>query len=413
MYKSGWFYDDQVNNVMTSVTLHSNMWWDKEDGSEDKGRWVPWREGGKNGLDVDDDTFVNLVGMKNEGTYYGYGIEPIARSILTEDFNVSVFNTWTDFGNDFLSPVWNEVRQIAPYVKNLMNSKETLIENNKKIDPNNGFASKVMKKVGNLIEGAADFVSVPNAVQYLNKALVTQGTRFSYYGGTGFSFGNLGMKFTVFPKYRNGEVITVTEQMEDLYPYVMGKLEPFELKADVNGTTHDAANLLGEAYKGLLQWQSPPGGFESELKNIDIIQKGTLKLKIGPHYCLTNLVCQEANFTFSKQMVKFPVNGENKLSPLFCDVSLTLRPATLYSDIMMKKFVSGKANYIDNNKWKTSWVTKDMTEEEKSKLPADTVNTFEKEPIEEEQRNTSTNAILNKSLQEKISDFSSTYRQYK
>ena len=185
------------------------------------------------------------------------------------------------------------------------------------------------------------------------------------------------------------------------------------LKADVNGTTHDAANLLGEAYKGLLQWQSPPGGFESELKNIDIIQKGTLKLKIGPHYCLTNLVCQEANFTFSKQMVKFPVNGENKLSPLFCDVSLTLRPATLYSDIMMKKFVSGKANYIDNNKWKTSWVTKDMTEEEKSKLPADTVNTFEKEPIEEEQRNTSTNAILNKSLQEKISDFSSTYRQYK
>ena len=81
MYKSGWFYDDQVNNVMTSVTLHSNMWWKKENGSEDKGKWVPWRDGGKNGLDVDDDTFVNLVGMKNEGTYYGYGIEPIARSI--------------------------------------------------------------------------------------------------------------------------------------------------------------------------------------------------------------------------------------------------------------------------------------------------------------------------------------------
>ena len=78
---------------------------------------------------------------------------------------------------------------------------------------------------------------------------------------------------------------------------------------------------------------------------------------------------------------------------------------------MMKKFVSGKANYIDNNKWKTSWTKKELTEEEKNNLPANT-----QEPvviIAEEQKNTSTNAILNKSLQEKISDFSNTYRQYK
>jgi hypothetical protein len=80
---------------------------------------------------------------------------------------------------------------------------------------------------------------------------------------------------------------------------------------------------------------------------------------------------------------------------------------------MMKKFVSGKANYIDNNKWKTSWTTRKLTEDEINSFPADTANTFEKEPIEEEQKNTSTNAILNKSLQEKISDFSNTYRQYK
>lgn len=409
MYKSGWFYDDQVNNVMTSVTLHSNMWWEKENGSEDKGRWVEWANHG----DTDDDTFVNLVGMKNEGTYYGYGIEPIARSILTEDFNVSVFNTWTDFGNDFLSPIWNDIRQIAPYVQNSQNTLGVLKENNTELNPEDGFGSKLLKKGGELIEKVSGWFNVPDAVQYLNKALVTQGTRFSYFGGTGFSFGNLGMKFTVFPKYRDGEVITVNKQLEDFYPYVMGKLDPFELKADINGTTHDAANLLGEAYKGLLQWQSPPGGFQSELKNIDIIQKGTLKLKIGPHYCLTNLVCQEANFTFSKQMVKFPVNGENVLSPLFCDVSLTLRPATLYSDIMMKKFVSGKANYINNNKWKTSWTTRKLTEEEKNSLPAETSFTYEPISIAEEQKNTSTNALLNKSLQEKISDFSNTYRQYK
>ena len=414
MYKSGWFYDDQVNNVMTSVTLHSNMYWKKKEGSEDEGNWVPWKDGEKGGLDVDDDSFVNLVGMKNEGTYYGYGIEPIARSILTEDFNVSVFNTWTDFGNDFLSPIWNEARQIAPYVKNLENSYEVFKKGNSQIDPNNGLGSRIFSKAGEFIESVVDFINVPSAVQYLNKALVAQGTRFSYYGGTGFSFGNLGMKFTVFPKYRDGNIITVTKQMEDLYPYVMGKLEPFELKYNIKGgETKDAADFLGEAYKGLLQWQSPPGGFESELKNVDIIQKGTLKLKIGPHYCLTNLVCQEANFTFSKQMVKLPdkAKGENKLSPLFCDVSLTLRPATLYSDIMMKKFVSGKGNYIDNNKWKTT--IKKLPKEKNDSLPAETTNTFDEKHIAEEQENTSTNSILNKSLQEKIDDFLNTYTQYK
>lgn len=419
MEKTGWFYDDQVNNVMTSVTLHSNMWWEKEKGDEDKGKWVPWGNGGKN-APVDDDAFVNLVGMSNKGTIYGYGIEPIARSILTEDFNVSVFNTWTDFGNDFLSPIWNEVRQTAPYVKNLINSLGEFKENNGNIDPNNGIVSKAFKKIGNLIEGASDFISVPNAVQYLNKALVTQGTRFSYYGGTGFSFGNLGMKFTIFPKYINGEVISVTEQMEDFYPYVIGKLEPFELKANVKGTEHDAADLLGDSYKDLLQWQSPPGGFESELKNIDIIQKGTLKLKIGPHYCLTNLVCQEANFSFSKQMVKFPVgkDNSNKISPLFCDVSLTLRPATLYSDIMMRRFVSGKGTYVDN-KINTAIYTEKLTEEERKNLPSNEIGNYNPETgelITSKKINYSgktVNEQLDESLKEKIKSFTSTYQKYK
>ena len=412
MKKSGWYYDDQVNNVMTSVTLHSNMWWETGEDS-DEGEWVEWKKHG----DVDDDAFVNLVGMRNEGTVYGYGLDPIARSILTEDFNVSVYNTWTDFGEDFLSGIWNQVKQVAPYVKNLSNSLDSFRESNSRVDPDNGFASKIFSKVGNLIEGAADFISVPNAVQYLNKALVTQGTRFSYYGGTGFSFGNLGMKFTVFPKYENGEIITVTEQMEKFYPYVIGKLEPFELKVKAKGETYDSANLLGEEYKDLLQWQSPPGGFESELKNIDIIQKGTLKLRIGPHYCLTNLVCQEANFTFSKQMVKFPnpdnTYNSNKVSPLFCDVALTLKPATLYSDIMMKKFVSGKGTYVDN-KHNQSYRIRELTEDEKNDFPAGTtIPSKTIEIIDTEYKRDTVNEQLKKSLDEKAQEFVKVYRQYK
>lgn len=406
MDNTGWYYDDQVNDIMTSVTLHSNMWWEAEEGQEDKGKWVPWKEGGKNKhLDVDDDTFVNLVGMSNKGTIYGYGIDPIARSILTEDFSVSVYNTWTDFGNDFLSPLWNEVRQSAPYVKNLINSLDLIGEKSKDLDASNGTGSGLFKKIGEVAGNVSEWAKDSNAVKYLNKALVTQGTRFSYYGGTGFSFGNLGMKFIVFPKYEDGKIVTVTEQMERFYPYVIGKLEPFELK--IKDT--DYANYLGESYKGLLQWQSPPGGFESELKNVDVIQKGTLKLKIGPHYCLTNLVCQEANFIFSKQMVKLPIDDKNVISPLFCDVSLTLRPATLYSDIMMKKFVSGKGNYVNNNRFVTNYSTRNLTEEEKDSFPGQTTKT---DSSTTEQKGTSTTDRLNEKLKKVKDNFYNLYKDY-
>lgn len=417
MEKSGWYYDDQVNNVMTSVTLHSNMWWETSNNDNpDKGKWVKWSDHG----DVDSDSFVKLVGLndssdKNPEGVCGYGIIPIARSILTEDFNVSVYNTWTDFGEDFLSGIWNQVRQAAPYVKNLSNSMDVFREKNNNLKDKTDVVSKLMYKAGNLIEGAADFISVPNAVQYLNKALVTQGTRFSYYGGTGFSFGNLGMKFTIFPKYEGGKIITVVEQMENLYPYIIGKLEPFELKVKIkNGETHDSASLLGDEYKDLLQWQSPPGGFESELKYIDIIQKGTLKLKIGPHYCLTNLVCQEANFSFSKQMVKFPspdnTFNNNKISPLFCDVALTLKPVTLYSDIMMRKFVSGKGTYVDEGSNKIKVTGHTISDKEIEKLPYDskyTKSTYNKN------KDKNINEQLKDSLDNKTREFVKAYREYK
>ena len=410
--KSGWYYDDQINNVMTSVTLHANMWWDPKGGDKGTGGWTEWF----NHAPVDGDSFVKLIGMKQKGTVYGYGITPIARSILTEDFSVSIANTWTDFGDDYLGNAWTNVKQVAPYVKNLSNSVDEFLNNNEKIDEENGFFSDLFKKVGKYIGKAVDFIKIPDAIKYLNYALVSQGTRFSYYGGTGFSFGNLGMRFTIFPKYENGKIITVVQQLENLFPYIIGKLLPFDIKVKVKKegeyVEYSAKDILGEEYEDLLQWQAPPGGFESELENIDIIQKGTLKLKIGPHYCLTNLVCQDANFNFSKQMVKLPDNkGGNKISPLFCEVALTLKPATLYSDIMLKEFISGRGNYIsskDNIEIKNS--NKKLSDEEKEKLPYN--SEYSQNPYGES-NNKCIEKQLNESLDKQKEAFEQLYSKHK
>jgi hypothetical protein len=101
------------------------------------------------------------------------------------------------------------------------------------------------------------------------------------------------------------------------------------------------------------------------------VQKGTLKLKIGSQYSLTNLVIESASFNFSKQMVKNPANSytyqkenskfrfDNKngqdlsnapaLSPLYCEVNLQLRPVTKYTSQMLERFISGTFNSFDQD----------------------------------------------------------------
>ena len=96
----------------------------------------------------------------------------------------------------------------------------------------------------------------------------------------------------------------------------------------------------------MVAWQKPPGGFRANVKNVEIIQEGTLMLRFGAYYAITNLVIESANFNFSKQMTKKPdptLSGEI-ISPLYCDVTLQLRPATKYSDKSLKKFVSSRAS---------------------------------------------------------------------
>jgi hypothetical protein len=69
-------------------------------------------------------------------------------------------------------------------------------------------------------------------------------------------------------------------------------------------------------------------------------------LRFGAYYAITNLVIENANFNFSKQLTKKPdptLSGEI-LSPLYCDVTIQLRPATKYSDKSLKKFILSRAS---------------------------------------------------------------------
>ena len=68
-------------------------------------------------------------------------------------------------------------------------------------------------------------------------------------------------------------------------------------------------------------------------------------LRFGAYYAITNLVVENANFNFSKQMTKNPnPNASELLSPLYCDVTIQLRPATKYSDKSLKEFVLSRGS---------------------------------------------------------------------
>ena len=195
------------------------------------------------------------------------------------------------------------------------------------------------EKLNNGLEEARKFIGKNG--NYLNHSLVVQGTRFSYYAGTGTSFSNLNMKFTLFADYINGKFKTVHDQLDKLYPYIMGQY------VNVNGS-----NKGGEAKEAgnldeFFGWQKAPGGFKPDIKNIDKAIFGTLKLKFGSYYSIRNLAVRDAQISFSKQLVKKPANpnsndySKDGLSPLYCDVVLSFQPVTKFSDVALRTFVEG------------------------------------------------------------------------
>lgn len=428
MNKVGWYYDEQLEDPKLSVSLHPNQVLIK---TEKKGRekdengktipriveeWVAPSNANPPQAEDSERCIDPSAGTKASGP--GYSLTPIAKSILMDDLNVAVANNWSPYGGDLLSNAWEQVRSAAPYAPALKSGLKRLGDSLKN-DANTSDRPEWL----NTIESVVGFMASSTSNQLglfgdrLNYNLVSQGTRFSYYAGSGVAFGGLGMRFTVFPKFdKSGKILSVIDQIRTLLPYVNGRLEMEDydtlmdsidtyireqknnqkdlreafdvyrekitklgetLKEKVklkdseevekikNNITSEWAKLKGKLNTAkekivgiaddviyaildaeILAWQKPPGGFRPFYKDVDQAIMGTLKLRIGDKYSISSLVCQDASFNFSKLSVKLPGNTN---SPLYCDVNLTLVPATKFSNVSLEKFISGECNRYNKN----------------------------------------------------------------
>lgn len=306
---SGFYHDLQKKNKLMSVTLHPSTILVSSEGKE------TWNS-------VTD-------GIGDGKSKVKYRNEPIATAILKEDFTVAIANNWTDFsGGDTINQMWGSVKPFAAYAKyaaeNLRSMQSTVDEMEESGD--SSLESTAVKFINSAVDSVLPYVD--KSTDYLNRALVVQGSRFSYYSGTGTSFGNLSMKFVVFADWKDKTFKTVHDQLNEIYPYIIGKYVDW----DEENSSNNLNTFLG--------WQKPPGGFEADVKNVDNFIQGTLLLKFGGYYSIPNLVIRDAQLVFSKQMVKNPLDP-NTISPLSCDVQLSFQAATKFSDEMLRKFVNG------------------------------------------------------------------------
>jgi hypothetical protein len=322
---SGFYYDQQLENPVLRVSLHPNTVYSKE-GSTAEEKWKH--------VDHPEET-VEIP----EVEMWKYSTIPIAVALCNEDFSVDIVNEWTNFGDDPIGAMWNQNKASAPYMREFAKGLSDISSKTKSYlnDPD-GNLSKVSRGAFELIEALGDFGSdrLETQARYLSRALIVKGTRFSYYSGTGIAFGNLIMKFTLFPKWEGSTFVSVIDQIQGIMPYIIG---------DYIDVTELGTKGVGEFVKEFASWQLPPGGFEAELKDVDIVQKGTLKLRFGTFYALDNLVINNCNFTFSKTMVKNPSSKTGPdLTPMYCDVTLSLRPITKYSKEKLIQFIDAKTD---------------------------------------------------------------------
>lgn len=368
---SGWYYDQQLSNPFTSIRLMSNkeLLWD-----DNNKKWA-----------------------FKDTTDYGY-ITKVASSILTEDLQIDVVNSWGDGGIDELvgAGINNLIKPVTPYVGIISSAFKEMNASQKSSgvqaiveSEENAPLSKILAKAIEAL-GTEDGKGQKalNALARLGSGnFMSQGCSFVYYQGSSTNFGNLGMRFTLFPNYdTSGEYLGVLEQVALLLPFCMGLIG--EVNWDDVGAMADGANAVYKTIKensgdgivnqGLqvaesvinsttkvakdlgvdkrlqrfIKWQNAPGGYTIDKpESIDSLYPGTLCLEIGPNYKIEGLVITNMNLNFSKQMVKNPnyflsgssksSNLEKAIEPLYCEVTLQLRPITKYSDRSLIKFVQG------------------------------------------------------------------------
>lgn len=393
---TGWYYDDQQNlfNVsrLTTVSLHANSTYlpritdmgyrysewsydDPDPNNKDTLDHYPYGN-----IERDNEAYKDFA-LDNRNNQSGYFMEPLCTSIVSEDFGVSISNSWSEMGGDMIGGAWNNVKQYAPYAGAITQELGSLLSDvgSEMIKDKEGKTElsswdRTVAKVGGLMKALGDKAKTNDTRDaiddYLNRSLVMQGTRFSYYQGSSVNFGNLVMKFTIFPKWKIDKrdnklkFYTVQAQLKELYPYFMGEYKDEE--------------LAGKLYDGLEQfigWQLPPGGFRAAIKDVDNVQRGTLKLKVGSLYSVSNLVVENCQFNFSKQVCKCPdpvlyitddpaTGGKQKdihglISPLYCEITLTLKPVTKYSTQALRDFING-ANMKHSKKSTSDLLVKNL-----------------------------------------------------
>lgn len=399
---SGWYYDQQLGNPFTSVRLMSN----KILGATEDKKWV----------------FNDTEGNKYT--------QQIASAILSEDLQVEVFNAWSDNGIEEMvgNSINTFVKPLAPYAGIIssalkeMRDKQTVNNVAEAIgaDPDKNITSTIASVVDKLgKEGGVGQKAINALAKLGNGNFITQGCSFVYYQGSSTNFGNLGMRFTIFPTYSyevnnntaEGKYIGVIEQLSLLLPYCMGIIDEvnwddindisnggktvyeairknvggnlinkgLDLAEDIVTTSLNVAKSIGadKQLQRFIKWQNAPGGYKIDKpESIDTNFPGTLCLEIGTNYKLEGLVITNMNLVFSKQMVKCPkyfLSGgdilsepEKAIEPLFCEVTLQLRPITKYSDRSLLKFVQG--NIENRGKVATSAIgeLKEMADKYKS-----------------------------------------------
>lgn len=328
----GFYYDRQLADKIITCCLYPNKKFSGDiDGKKDK--WDP-----VDSSEPSEDSWGE--------TKFPYSTKAIVTSVINEDFQVSIANTWGDAGGDPIGSMWNTFKPLAPYVSKVgdflkdigTKGKEWLDDKSKSgtVDRDSGFG-KILNNFNDIAGKIGKQMDSNGGIsKYLQRSLVVQGTRFQYYGGTGVDFGTLSLKFTLFPRWNDGEFYTIPEQLKDtILPYCIGGFEGV--------LENPEAGSIGELVNQYISWQLPPGGFEPFEKDVDCVQPGTLKLVIGGFYAIENLVIQSVQFNFSKEMAKTPKSGVVDYTPLYCEVVLNLKPVTKNSREGLWRFVSGKA----------------------------------------------------------------------
>ena len=345
----GFYYDTQINNPLLTATLHPNTYATqlvyKEKGTIKTKRIDPFTIPGKfdwqlypPGENCLDPLTENYSGEQNPSACYRK--EPLIRAILNEDFQINIGNNWSDHngGNEIENAI-NNMKSLAPYKNELGGSLKGISEAFERL-ANNGSTGKATSKVANWAKTQAGRLSdfMKDQSDKLNGTFIIQGTRFSYYGGTSTNFGNLTMRFTLFADWRiqNGEPVfmTVHDQLNEIYPYVMGKFRPISSNLENSKVTKygdkslegnyisDAARAADDFIETYFGWQDAPGGFQASVRSIDTCQKGTFRLILGGYYTIENLVISDMNVNLSKTMCKIPPKASYSTNELYSSISV-------------------------------------------------------------------------------------------